>query len=135
MSQCPCNANKRFSQCCWPFISGKIKPETAEQLMRSRYSAYTRANIAYIQATQMGPAAQNFDAAEAKQWAMSVKWLGLNVIRTENGKAEDDTGTVEFLARFQLNKQIHELHEVSEFSIINDQWFYCRAALHQKPEP
>jgi SEC-C motif-containing protein len=97
--------------------------------MRSRYSAYSRANIAYIVATQTGPAAENFNANEAKAWAQSIKWLGLEVLRSEQGQATDNTGIVEFIARYQFNKQIQQLHEVSEFKKLNDRWYYCRTVL------
>ena len=45
---CPCGSGKTYDECCEPFIRGKAFPETAEQLMRSRYSAYTLQEIPYI---------------------------------------------------------------------------------------
>lgn len=123
---CPCDSNKRFSQCCWPYIAGKAVPPSAETLMRSRYTAYSRANIAYIEATQRGQAAARFDAAEAKQWAQAAKWLGLKVLRAEHGGAKDEAGVVEFIATYKLLGQIQEIHEVSEFQKIDGRWFYIK---------
>ena len=69
---CPCQSGKIFQDCCQPFLTGKIFPDTPEQLMRSRYAAYSQANIAYIQETMKPPASLNFDADSAKQWALEV---------------------------------------------------------------
>src|SRR5262249_12642121 len=48
---CPCQSGQNLDQCCGPFIAGEAFPETAEQLMRSRYTAYTQANLGYIKKT------------------------------------------------------------------------------------
>ena len=37
---CPCQSGKIYGECCGPVLEGKVKAETAEQLMRARYSAY-----------------------------------------------------------------------------------------------
>jgi len=121
---CPCGSNQRFSQCCWPYIAGKSQAKTAQSLMRSRYAAYTRGNIAYIEATQNGPAAQNFDAQSAKKWALSAKWLGLKVVHCKQGLVEDTVGYVEFIASYKLNGQMQQIHEISEFHKIADRWLY-----------
>ena len=49
--QCPCESGKTFKKCCEPFITGAKEAETAEQLMRSRYTAYTQVEMDYIQKT------------------------------------------------------------------------------------
>ena len=41
--------------------------------MRSRYTAYTEANIGYIQRTMKAPALSRFNAESAKVWAATVK--------------------------------------------------------------
>ncbi len=66
---CPCKSEKEYAQCCEPFIIGNQLPNTPEQLMCSRYTAYTQANIDYIVATMKGAALKDFDKASAKQWA------------------------------------------------------------------
>ena len=37
---CPCSSGDQYQDCCQPFHEGRL-PETALQLMRSRYSAYS----------------------------------------------------------------------------------------------
>jgi SEC-C motif-containing protein len=124
MAPCPCGSNVSFIKCCKPFLSGKTLPKTAEQLMRSRYSAYTRANIKYISDTQAESAAEGFNAMEAKQWALSAKWLGLKVLKTEAGQEQDKNGKVEFVATYKINGTIQQIHELSEFKKIAEKWMY-----------
>ncbi len=45
METCPCGLEKTYSECCEPLINGTRKAETAEELMRARYTAYSRAEI------------------------------------------------------------------------------------------
>ena len=47
-SQCPCGSNRPREQCCGPFLDGLRDPDTAEQLMRARYTAYTRAAMDFL---------------------------------------------------------------------------------------
>src|SRR5213079_1905665 len=49
-ASCPCGGAS-FATCCGRFLSGDAIPPTAEALMRSRYSAYTLGNEAYLRAT------------------------------------------------------------------------------------
>jgi len=45
--KCPCHSTKEYSECCAPFHQGTL-PATAEQLMRSRFCAYSMGNVDYI---------------------------------------------------------------------------------------
>ena len=79
MKPCPCGSGKLFMRCCKPYLTGKAIPETAEQLMRSRYTAYSRADIDYIQSTMRGKALKDFNPPEAKAWAENIKWKHLKI--------------------------------------------------------
>ena len=48
MSDCPCGSNRSYDECCAPLINGERQADTAEALMRSRYSAYVKQNIPYL---------------------------------------------------------------------------------------
>lgn len=89
--------------------------------MRSRYTAYTQANMDYIANTMKSPAADHFNASEAKEWAQQVEWNKLEVVRSS---ISGNKGFVEFLAQFTENGNQQILHERSEFHKINDKWFY-----------
>lgn len=123
--KCTCGSKKNAAECCSLIIQGKKTAETPEQLMRSRYTAYTQANIDYIQKTMVGTAAKNFDAITAKAWANSVIWLGLLVKRAYVDPANSNKGFVEFEATFKDNSgKTQKLCELSEFEKIGYQWFY-----------
>ncbi len=122
MNNCPCNSGQNYSDCCGLFIDNKQLPRTPEQLMRSRYTAYTQANIEYIAKTMKPPASNGFDPDAALAWARQVTWLGLEVIqsRMEN----DSIGFVEFCAHYKEDNKRCTLHELSEFHLEMDQWYY-----------
>ena len=42
---CPCGSNVAYNECCLPLIKGDRLALTAEELMRSRYSAYAMKKI------------------------------------------------------------------------------------------
>jgi SEC-C motif-containing protein len=63
-----------------------------------------------------------FDVEDAYLWASSVKWLKLEIIKTY--LISDFSGVVEFKAYFRENNKKHCLHEISEFKVINNRWFY-----------
>ena len=105
---CPCGSKKAYRYCCEMFLSGKKKPETAEKLMRSRYTAYTLAKMDYIAKTMRGLAAENFDRQSAKHWAKQSQWQSLEVVSTQ--QTTPDEGFVEFKAYYIQKKKRLELH-------------------------
>lgn len=130
---CPCGGPS-LAACCGPFIAGGALPPTAEALMRSRYTAYTQKNGAYLLATwhpSTRPAEPILDEKEP------IRWLGLEVksaLRLRQRKVDlpddPDSDTVEFVARFKLGGRAHRLHEVSRFRREPDpatgapRWYY-----------
>lgn len=121
MENCSCGTNKSYANCCGAFISGQKLPQTPEALMRSRYTAYTKANIEYIIRTMKAPANNNFHPEEAREWAQQVDWLGLEIIKTTSNGL---TGFVEFRAYFKHGNKNQVLHEISEFRQDEEQWYY-----------
>jgi SEC-C motif-containing protein len=124
MMLCPCQSQKPYANCCEPFITGTARPQTPEQLMRSRYTAYTQANMDYIVATMQGKPLEGYDKESSKLWAQSVKWLGLEVV--DAPKAQAKKGFVEFIASYEENGRVKKMHERSEFARIGGgtRWFY-----------
>lgn len=119
---CPCCSGKTYAKCCEPYINGNKTPDTPEKLMRSRYTAYSKANIDYIQQSMCGQASVGFNAKEARIWARKANWLGLEVIKAPTpvlGK-----GFVEFIAKYYLDNKTHSIHELSEFHYMDDRWYY-----------
>ena len=89
--------------------------------MRSRYTAYVLKDEPYLLCTW-------HPSTRPEQLALDeggpVKWLGLQVVRTEQGGERDDTGVVEFVARFKPAGAAQRLHEVSQFVREHGEWFY-----------
>lgn len=121
MTTCPCGSTNAFEECCGPFVAGAKNVETPEQLMRSRYTAYTIPFMDYIERTMQGPAATDFNKESAFNWAKRAKWQGLEIINTSMDK---DKGYVEFKAHYFEGGTSHTMHEISEFRLIDDKWYY-----------
>ncbi len=122
MPLCPCGSQRSYEQCCVLFIERKQLPQTPEQLMRSRYTAYSLTRTDYIKNTMKGKTLIGFDELEAKTWAQSVTWVGLKVIQAYN--ETPDKGFVEFAARFKEGEQFKKIHELSEFHREHGVWYY-----------
>jgi SEC-C motif-containing protein len=121
MENCPCGTAKSYPECCGIYISGQTPAPTPLTLMRSRYTAYSKTNIEYIQQTMTAPANIDFNPEEAKEWAASVSWLGLEIVAASQ---HNDRGSVEFIAHFSHAGQQQKLHEISEFHLIHQHWYY-----------
>lgn len=125
-ASCPCRIKENtnlstYSDCCEPFHLGNKLPETPEQLMRSRYSAYLLGLGQYIFDTHHADFRGNVSVEEFAQSAQSTQWCGLEVVRAEQ---DGDKGMVEFKAYFLDKDKFHCLHEASNFVRENGRWLY-----------
>ncbi|BAU67047.1 SEC-C motif domain protein [Stanieria sp. NIES-3757] len=120
---CPCGSKKKYQYCCSQYLSGKATAETAEKLMRSRYTAFCRGNIDYLIATLHPERRTETDRAELTKTINNTQWLSLTIINTNKGKKNDAIGYVEFEAIYQVNEP-GQLHERSKFIKKDNQWFY-----------
>lgn len=122
---CPCGTGETYAQCCGPALSGQWPAETAEALMRSRYTAFVLADDAYLYNTwhwRTRPA----DASAPSD----VEWRRLRIRDTQDGGPADKTGTVEFIAHFRTaNGSRDFLHERAEFVRDNGRWVYVSGAI------
>ncbi|MDR3477267.1 MAG: YchJ family protein [Gammaproteobacteria bacterium] len=122
MENCPCGTELAYLQCCGKFIIGNAIPTTPEELMRSRYTAYTMANVDYIATTMKAPANKDFDPETAREWAEQVQWLKLEIVQTK--QETNEKGSVEFLAHYADENKRYILHEISDFHFENGHWYY-----------
>jgi len=118
---CPCGSNALFAQCCQPIIKNTHKANSAEQLMRSRYSAYAIRNAKYIFDSYAQISQQVQSIENIKTWAKQCKWISLQIIDTQT---DNLTATVEFCANYVQKNTLYQLHEVSKFIIENNYWRY-----------
>lgn len=123
MTLCPCQSGQNYADCCRTYHLTERFAENAESLMRSRYSAYTLANIDYIVSTTV-PAQQTLlDRAEMQNWAENTQWQGLNVVQAQPC-ADKRHAKVEFNAFFKVNEEIEGHHENSLFVQIDGRWYF-----------
>ena len=120
---CPCGSKKKLQYCCGKYLLGREYPTTAEQLMRSRYTAFCQGNIDYLIATLHPDKRQTKDRQELVKTIQNTKWLGLTIVSSDRGKKPDKVGFVEFMAVFQIGEP-QQLHERSRFTKIDGKWFY-----------
>ncbi|RMH43756.1 MAG: YchJ family protein [Deltaproteobacteria bacterium] len=127
--QCPCGNDAEFDRCCGPLIRGEASAETAEQLMRSRYSAYATGAVDYILQTHDPATAGDVDRDATEAWSKSAEWLGLEIVATEAGGPDDDEGVVEFVARYRLRGADAAHHERAQFRRCDGRWVFVDGAL------
>ena len=124
--RCPCGSSNDFASCCEPIIRGRQNAATAEQLMRSRYSAYTIKDSAYLLdswAEETRPGQLDLDTDP-------ISWVGLSIEACEDGSEEDSAGTVTFTARFLSSGHLCLLHEESRFIKAENRWYYVDGKTH-----
>ncbi|WP_266159712.1 YchJ family protein [Dyella silvatica] len=119
LTPCPCGHPDGYARCCGPLHDGGAAG-TAEQLMRSRYSAYVLKREEYLLATWHTSTRPDHLKLAAQQPAPS--WLGLTVQRHES---EGDHAIVEFVARLRYGGgKAQRMHEVSRFVREDNHWYY-----------
>lgn len=116
---CPCGSSIGYDECCGLLHRGR--PATsAEQLMRSRYSAFVLRDLDYLRAswhpsTRPDELALDEDAGR--------RWLGLTVIA--HLPIDDHHASVEFVARSRVGGQpAQRHHEISRFVREDGRWLY-----------
>ena len=121
---CPCQLNPNitqnmgspllYSQCCEPLHKGERSTDTAEILMRSRYSAFVLVLPDYIVATTL-PAQQTLlNKADIEDWAITTNWAGLEIVH-HLAKLGKRHAQVEFKAYFNSDAGLQAHHELSTF--------------------
>lgn len=116
---CMCLSGEQYGMCCGRFHSGTAEAATAEQLMRSRYSAFVLLDERYLLHT-WHPA----EAPKKLDLDPGMQWRRLDIVATDRGGPLDVEGTVEFKAYFRHGSDRGVLHEVSRFVRENGRWFY-----------
>jgi SEC-C motif-containing protein len=119
LEPCPCGSGESFGRCCHELHRGERQAETAEELMRARYSAYAVSNFEYVWAT-WHPRTR----PEQPVSGDGPTWVGLEILDTVAGQPGDEHGEVEFRARYREGRRTGTLHEQSRFAVRARRWFY-----------
>jgi SEC-C motif-containing protein len=123
ITPCPCGQPAAYEACCGRWHAGPehlLAPD-AEQLMRSRYSAFVLGLGDYLMDT-WDPSTRppSLDLNEPR-----VRWTGLEVRGYD--PIDETRATVEFVAYSQQRGRRMRLHETSRFERKDGKWFYLDA--------
>ena len=128
---CPCGKND-YAMCCEPFHLGQKTAQNAEELMRSRYSAFAKHNIDYlVQTTALGQQ-PHLDVPAIRQWSLQNKWQKLEVIQ-HVAQVNKHHALVEFKAYYHDGIKDQEHHESSYFVFYQNQWYFLDPTLTFMP--
>jgi SEC-C motif-containing protein len=118
IARCPCGNMRAYAECCGRFHGGDA-PDTAQQLVRARYSAYVLMLEDYLLAT-WHPSTRPPDLCLAD--SIGTRWLGLELnSHTQGG----DRAQVEFTARYRYGGgPAQQQNEVSRFVREDGAWLY-----------
>ena len=125
-NDCYCGSAMAFLTCCAPFLQGEALPETAEQLMRSRYSAYVSMAIDYLADTVSIYKKAEHRPEAIRGWAESVDWKRLELLGTSD--VSENEGTVEFRAWYIDAGGLQCLQENSVFYREQGKWKYSHGS-------
>jgi len=119
LGACPCLSGEQYTECCGRFHRGDSDAPTAEQLMRSRYSAFVVLDSDYLLRTwhpDTRPAGLDLDP--------DIEWRRLDILATCQGGPLDTEGTVEFAAHYRSDGERGVQRENSRFLRIERRWYY-----------
>ena len=123
---CPCGSGQLVKNCCGKYINYSQYPDTPEQLMRSRYTAYVLKNEEYL--LNSWHESTRPDSLELEN--DTSQWKKLKVISASDNK-------VQFVAYFvtiiNAKEHLFSLYEESLF-IKEDHWFYLEGNDHKTTE-
>lgn len=119
--ECPCGSGQPYADCCGRFVDARALPATAQELMRSRYTAYVLGREDYLLATWHPRTRPERLGTEDDA---GLRWLGLDIRRVEAGGPDDREGSVEFVARCKRGGRAQRIHERSRFLREGGRWLY-----------
>ena len=115
---CPCKSGKLYEECCRDFLTGVRLPETVEALMRSRYTAYTLVNAAYILSTTHPKTRHLHSKRAILAWAKESEWMGLTIHGVQGNE-------VTFKAEYKNTLgEVCTHFEISTFEQLGGRWYY-----------
>ncbi|MRI34511.1 hypothetical protein EOPP23_16110 [Endozoicomonas sp. OPT23] len=134
-SSCPCGSGNTYIDCCDRYHNQGLLPETAEQLMRSRFCAYYLKNNDYLIETTWPRQHEAMRQERLHQQEDNTRWSKLDILSTVAGKEGDTKGKVEFKAWFINPASGNEepYHENSDFIRESGSWYFIYPNLAAKP--
>lgn len=114
---CPCGSGEPYESCCQPLHQGAAS-ETAEALMRSRYTAFVNRLSDYLlQSWHSSTRPTQLDLSDSPVWA------SLQVL---DSYQQGDKGQVLFRAIYRQGREWCYLEERSNFVREAGRWYYLK---------
>lgn len=142
MQLCPCrisptlaflSAPMVYADCCQPYHDAfdknddkvnHVKAESAERLMRTRYSAFVLVKPDYIVKTTVPAQQALLDIKAIEKWARETNWAGLEIV-SHTAKLGKRHAQVEFKAFYtKPDGQQAAHHELSSFVEVDGRWYF-----------
>ena len=117
---CPCGSGATFAACCEPIINGTRETQTAEELMRARYSAFATGAIDFIVSSTHSHTRKEIDRNFIQEWSQNSTWHGLEILETK--EVNEDKALVSFDAHYTQNEQEQHHREKSLFEREDGEW-------------
>ncbi len=133
MKDCPCGAGFPYTDCCGPLIRGVVQADTAEDLMRSRFTALARGEWEYIERTRYRGGGEPEKPRSSYPDQEGIVWTKLEIYETRDGGAFDAEGEVSFAAWYTENGEEKILRETSKFIREDGRWFYSEPQSKSAP--
>ncbi len=131
---CPCGSGLTLEACCGPVFEDQSKAQTAEALMRARYSAHALGKYEFLEQSTHPEFREESSPEEIKEWSSLMDWQKLEILRTVNGGPDDEVGEVDFRALYQIKGMPQELRENGFFRKENGVWYYVEGTV-ETPKP
>jgi SEC-C motif-containing protein len=128
IKNCFCGNQSTFEKCCQPIISGKTEAQNAEELMRSRFSAYVIEDYPYILQTYASQQRSGLTVSQLADSAQGTQWLNLQVLAHH---PKPNTVQVEFKAFYLVDGQYYVMHELSDFVLEDNKWCYTTGLIQK----
>src|SRR5689334_19904250 len=117
---CPCGSGSLFADCCEPIMNGTRQSETAEQLMRARYTAFVTGAIDFIVSSTHSQTQKDIDLDFVRDWSQTSEWHGLQLLETK--QVNDNRALVSFEAHYAKDGKEHTHREKSLFEREEGEW-------------
>ena len=117
---CPCGSGARFADCCEQVINGERESQSAEELMRARYSAFAAGAIDFVVASTHSRSRREIDIPFIREWSETSTWRGLQIIDTK--LVDNDKAYVSFEAQFTQHGKDQSHKEKSLFEREDGRW-------------
>ena len=131
---CPCGSGQTLELCCGPIMDG-APAQTAEALMRSRYTAYALGHLTHLKNSLDAHWRASFDEEGTRTWSQGAVWQGLSILSTKGGGQEDQEGEVEFVAAFKMDGQDQHMRERARFRKRAGHWYYVDGKTKSMQDP